>query len=198
MILKDAGLVLEVGRVTPLGERPVSWTLRHGRGLYVTWTLVSLFWLTMSLLLAWDMVTHGETWGLLMPAVFVLIGCSLFLFSVRDIAWRRTETIGRDAVEVLERNTSTRSAWSEPLSRYRGVAIADVTRDKDSMLGGMKVVVLDHEKADRRIVLWSHMLSREVERRREDYARWLDLPAVAALPAAEKGEARGITTVRRA
>ncbi|MDA0221560.1 MAG: hypothetical protein O3B22_18630 [Proteobacteria bacterium] len=61
MIVKNAGLVLKVGRQTPLAQRPVAWSLRHGAGECLLWPLIAIFWMTMSLFLAWDMMTHGET-----------------------------------------------------------------------------------------------------------------------------------------
>ena len=182
MIVRNAGLVLKVGRQTPLAPRPVAWTLRHGAAERLLWPLVAQFWITMTVFLAWDMVGHGETWGLLMPGVFLLVGASLFLFCIRAAVWRRRETIGADAVTVDEWDSAGGRTWSEPLSRYRGIAVVEVEREKASMLGRLKVVVLDHEQAERRIVLWSQMMSRDVERWREGYAGWLGLPPVAALP----------------
>jgi hypothetical protein len=196
MIVNHDGLVLKVGRQTPLAARPVAWTLRHGPGERLLWPLVALFWLTMTLLLVWDMASHGETWGLAMPGLFLLIGIGLYLFGIRAALWRRRETIGPDTVAVDERDSAGGSRWSEPLSRYRGVAVVEVEREKESRLGRLRVVVLDHERADRRIVLWSELLSRDVERRQEGYAGWLGLPMVTALPrqAGEKGGETAVVT----
>jgi hypothetical protein len=197
MIVKNAGLVLKVGRQTPLAQRPVAWSLRHGAGECLLWPLIAIFWMTMSLFLAWDMVTHGETWGLLLPAVFLLIGASLFLFGIRAALWRRRETIGTDQVSVEEWDSTGGRGWSEPLSRYRGLAVVEVERERESMLGRLKVVVLDHEQADRRIVLWSQMMSRDVERWQEGYAGWLDLPKVKALPWKAPAASDKATVVQR-
>lgn len=182
MIVKNAGLVLKVGRQTALAPRPVGWTLRHGVGDCLLWPLIPLIWITMSVFLAWDMWRNGETWGLLMPAIFLLIGAWLFLFCIRTATWRRRETIGTDCVTVEERDSCGGSLWSEPLARYRGIAVVEVERRRQAMLGRLKVVILDHERADRRVVLWSQMLSRDVGGWQEGYAGWLDLPMVKALP----------------
>ena len=198
MIVKNAGLVLKVGRQTPLAQRPVAWTLRHGVGERLLWPLIAIFWMTMTVFLAWDMVTHGETWGLLMPALFLLVGISLFLFGIRAALWRRRETIGTDQVSVEEWDSTGGRGWSEPLSRYRGLAVVEVERERESMLGRLKVVVLDHEQADRRIVLWSQMMSRDVERWREGYAGWLDLPVVKALPWQDPAVQEQPSVVKRA
>ncbi len=198
MILKAAGLVMKVDRQTPIAERPVSWTLRHGLMQRVIWPLVAMGWLMMCAFLARDMLTHGETWGLLMPLVFAAIGGSLFLFSVRALVWRRRETIGRKTIEVDERDSAGHKTWSEPLSAYRGIAVVEVERDAESMFGKMKVVVLDHERGDRRIVLWSHKLSRDVERFRDGYAGWLDLPVVNGLTWLDPMKSPAASIVRRA
>lgn len=183
--------MFRVGRRTPLAQRPVAWMLRHGVGERLLWPLVAQFWMTMTVFLAWDMVSHGETWGLLMPVLFMLVGIGLFLFGVRAALWRRREAIGTDAVTVNTWDSAGGQRWSEPLAAYRGVAVVEVEREKESMLGRLRVVVLDHERADRRIVLWSQLLSRDVERQRDAYAEWLGLNAVQALPrqAGEPGTA---------
>jgi len=196
MIVKHAGLVLQVGRQTPLAPRPLTWTLRHGAGERLLWLMIAVFWMTMTVFLAWDMASHGETWGLLMPAAFLLVGIWLFLFGIRAALWRRRETITNDHVAVDEWDSTGGRGWSEPLSRYRGLAIVEVEREKTSMLGRLRVVVLDHEQADRRIVLWSQMLSRDVERWQDGYAGWLDLPMVKALPWRDPAEV-GDTVVSR-
>lgn len=198
MIANHAGLVLKVGRQTPLAERPVSWTLTQPFMTRLLWPLVSLFWLTMSLNLAQDMWVHGETWGLLMPAAFLAIGISLFLFCVRGAVWRRRETIGTDTVSVDEWDTAGRRAWSEPLAHYRGIARVEVVLDRDSMFGSITVLVLDHERPDRRIVLWSDRMSRDLKRWREGYANWLGLPAVEALPWVNPAKVADGATVSRA
>jgi hypothetical protein len=198
MIVRNAGLVFKVGRQTPLATRPVSWTLRHRLSERLLWPLIALFWMTMTVFLACDMLRSGETWGLAMPGVFLLVGIWLFLFGIRASLWRRRETIDVATVTVEERDSAGGWGWSEPLAGYRGIAIIDVERERPTMLGRLKVVVLDHERAERRIVLWSQLLSRDVERWREDYAAWLDMPVVKPLPWRAPQDRKAAAVVRRA
>jgi hypothetical protein len=181
MVINQDGLVFRVGKQMPLDDRPVQ--LVTARSLFnrVAWPGFGLLWTTLALGLALDMLGAGETWGLLMPGVFLLIGFVILLFGFRAMFWSRIVTLDADMVQVTERGTQPGTAWQEPLEAYRGVAPLTVEIQRKQRAFSMPAIVLDHDDLLRRIVLWSSLSSRGRDEACLDYADWLGLPVVEAL-----------------
>jgi hypothetical protein len=181
MVINQDGLVFRVGKQMPMGERPVRLVTAHSLFNRVVGPAFGLLWTTLALGLVLDMLHAGETWGLLMPGVFLLIGFFILLFGFRAMFWSRIVTLGTDVVYVVERGTQAGTNWQEPLTTYRGVAPLSVEVKRGKRSFPMPAIVLDHDDPLMRIVLWSSLSSRCRDEACRDYADWLGLPVVEPL-----------------
>ncbi|GEM_PF-3714820 len=181
MVINQDGLVFRVGKRMPLDERPAQVVTAHSLFNRVAWPGFGLLWTTLALGLALDMLGAGETWALLMPGVFLLIGFAILLFGFRAMFWSRIVTLDADMVQVTERGTQPGKNWQEPLEAYRGVAPLNVEIQRKQRAFSMPAIVLDHDDPLMRIVVWSSLSSRGRDEACKDYAEWLGLPEVKAL-----------------
>jgi len=182
MVIEQDGLVFRLGVKVKAVPRPVRQVFRHGLVSRLAWPAWATFWMVMTVGLAVDMATSGETWALLMPAVFAPVGGWLWIQCVRAAAWNRVVAFGEDAVSVTQTSTSGREAWQEPLAAYRGVAPLDVRVRNSGRVRTIPTIVLDHENRERRIVLWSMLVSGGRREACRAYADWLGLDVVEPLP----------------
>ena len=74
MVIEQDGLVFRIGAKVPIAPRPVCQAFHHGLISRIAWPIFATFWILMTLGLGADMMRSGETWGLLMPGFFLLIG----------------------------------------------------------------------------------------------------------------------------
>ena len=181
MVIQQDGLVFRVGKRMPMGERPVRLVTAHSVFHRVIWPAFGMLWIMLALGLAFDMLKAGETWGLLMPGIFLVVGFFLLLFGFRALLWSHTVTLSSDAVRVAERGTQTGKDWQEPLASYRGIAPFNVDVKRENRAFPMPTIVLDHDDPALRIVLWSSLSSKRRDETCRDYAAWLGLPVVEAL-----------------
>tara|TARA_B100000676_G_scaffold101602_2_gene101341 strand:+ start:733 stop:1086 length:354 start_codon:yes stop_codon:yes gene_type:complete len=117
----------------------------------------------------------------------------MWLFCVRASAWKRVVEIAETEVSVTPTSTAGREAWQGSLAAYRGVAPLDVLVRNEGRERQIAAVVLDHEDPNRRIVLWSMLVSGGRREACQEYADWLGMDVVE--PLATQGQDK---TIRRA
>ena len=122
-----------------------------------------------------DTVNGHPAWGI----VFLFLGVGLFLYGLREARWRKTISISKDRVAVIERGLFGMTSWEEPLSNYKGV----MARSKDVSRRGkighniytVYLVDLCHPDDARTVTLFASKSDEDWQSSAEDAAARLGL-----------------------
>lgn len=112
------------------------------------------------------------------PFVFAIPAAGLFVAGLRALLLRIEVTIDRDRVTVRERRWFRTASHEMALADYPGVLRARVTYSRNKRSRTVWLAVLPHARGPLRIVLAATHDEAEGRRLVEDYARWLDKPAL--------------------
>lgn len=110
--------------------------------------------------------------------LFPLLGLGIFAFGVHQLVWRKTITLDRDFVTVVERGLRGAKQWREQLANYTGVLQRTRrVRTKNSSYT-LYIVDLIHEDDSKKINLYTDTGEAGHRAKWEAYARALELPAL--------------------
>jgi hypothetical protein len=163
----------------PIGPLPA--TVTHTGSLFGG-LFIMVFALAWGGLPTAGMISNGlpdlgqpENWlFLLFPALAV----GIFLYGLSLLVWRKTITLDDLFVRVEERRLFGTEAWQEQRTAYRGVLSHSrrVSTKNSSYI--LYMIDLAHPDRRRNISLYSSRSDRAWRAKWEDYARWLELPAL--------------------
>ncbi len=120
-------------------------------------------------------LSRPENWLFLL---FPTIAVGLFLFGLRMLRWRKTVTIDDLFVTVEERGLAGTETWQEPRTAYQGVLSHSRRVKTKNSSYTLYMVELAHPERRRSVNLYTSYSERGWRGKWEDYARWLELPAL--------------------
>jgi hypothetical protein len=177
MTITTGGYTFDYDRRVEPGALPVTLTYRGNAVMGVFLLVFSVFWFAMVLLIAQALFAEPFPVNLV-PLVFVVPAAGLFIVGLRAMLMRSEVTFAHDGVSVAQRHWFAFVRHSVALKDYPGVLRARVSYSRNKKSYVAWLAVLPHENRALRVVLAASRDEAEGRRLVEDYARWLDLPAL--------------------
>lgn len=175
------------------GQLPMRHSVHGSRAVGVVALVIGLPWLYLTAEYWLGLIArHGMAWGQTLPGLLVAGGLAVSLFGLSQFIYRDEIRIGDSRVSRRRLGLTGRSAWREPLSRYRGVLRTQrlVRNESHDRLHGSSDymrygVTLYHDDPSRRVLLYEvhDTLMRppaEWERMWRHYANLFRLPLLEA------------------
>jgi hypothetical protein len=109
---------------------------------------------------------------------FLAVGVGLFVFGLQLMLYRRTVTLGPQEVRIEQRSWFKTRRRSAELDTYPGVLRKKLTFRRNKRNEEAYLTILTHSSRDLRVVLAASKDEAQGRAQTEDYARWLDKPAL--------------------
>ena len=177
MAISADGYHFDYNKTMPMAARPASATVRGNLAGALIMLVFALVWTGFNLFIGQALI--GEPMPLpLILIPFLGVGVGLFLFGLKVMLYRRTVTIGHDAVVIDQRNWFRTKRLTVDLATYPGVLRKKVTFRRNKRAHDAFLTLLAHAARDTTVVLAASRDEAEGRAQAEDYARWLDKPAL--------------------
>ncbi len=160
---------------------PLDYEEKADRKTGIFLTLFSLAWGGIPTVALIFIILSGQFEpGALAILIFTVIGAGLFVLGLTMLFKKKRIRIDSEGVSVDEKGLFGAKSWSEPLSRYKGVASREEYHSggKNSPSYTLYIVELAHDEKDKVITLYSSKAQDGHRRIWEDYCRKLNLNAV--------------------
>ncbi len=171
------GYTFDLERRIDPGDLPARLAYRGNAAMGAFLMFFSVVWSGAVLFIASDI--FAEPFPIyLIPFAFVAVGAGLFIAGLGAILLRIDLTIGREDVTIRARRWFRARTTVTALDDYAGVLRVRATYRRNKKTHVVWLAALPHEQRDRRVVLAASRDEAEGRRLVEDYARWLDKPAL--------------------
>ncbi len=163
-----------------IGHLPVTARRTNSRVLGVFIVIFALVWGGFPTVGIFAILGDGQTFepAMLMFFLFPAIGVGMLLYGIHLLVWRKTITLDRGSVAVVESGLRGTKEWREQLANYIGVLrrVRHV-RTKNSSYT-LYIIDLIHENESKTINLFTDLTEASHRAKWESYARALEMPAL--------------------
>lgn len=177
MAIYSQGYTFNLGSRVETGAFPVT-VLTKGNAIGGIFIMVfAIFWSATALFIGQDILQEEMPFKLL-PFAFIIPGVGLAFFGLYSALLRIETTLDGRQVTIRKRTWFTTRTHTLPLSDYPGVLRKRVTYNRNKRTHTAWIAALPHDDKTKRIVLGSSSDEAEARKLVEDYARWLNIPAL--------------------
>ncbi len=163
-----------------IGHLPVTARRPGKKSIGVFVVIFALVWGGISVMGFVAMLLGDQAFepAMLVFFLFPLLAVGMFLFGVHQLVWRKTITLDRQFVAVVERGLRGTKEWREQLANYTGVLRR--TRQVRTRNSSYTLYLIDlhHEDETKTINLFTDTREGDARAKWETYARALELPAL--------------------
>ncbi len=177
MSITTGGYTFDYDRRIDPGTLPVTITYRGNVALGLFLMVFSVFWFAVVLVIVQRWLAEPFPVSAV-PFVFAIPAAGLFLVGLSAVLMRSEVTLTRDAVHLARRRWFATVRQEVPLKDYPGVLRVRVSYSRNKKTHVAWLAVLPHDNRALRVVLGASRDEAEGRRLVEDYARWLDKPAL--------------------
>lgn len=177
MAISSQGYTFNVGSQVEAGAFPVT-VLTKGNAIGGIFIMVfAVFWSGAALFIGQGFF-EGELPYRVLPFAFIIPGIGLAFFGLYAALLRIETTLDGHQVTIRKRTWFTTRTAVLPLSDYPGVLRKRVTYNRNKRTHTAWIAALPHDDKTKRVVLGSSSDEAEGRKLAENYARWLNIPAL--------------------
>ena len=177
MAISADGYQFDFKKTVPMEARPVSATVRGNLAIGLIMLLIAVVWTGLNLFIGQQLIAEPMPWPLILITVLA-VGIGLLVYGLKIMLYRRTVTIGHDAVVIDQRTWLKTKRRNVGLDTYPGVLRKKVSYRRNKRSYDAFLTLLTHAARDQTVVLAASRDEAEGRAQTEDYARWLDKPAL--------------------
>ncbi|MEM7124551.1 MAG: hypothetical protein AAF563_24970 [Pseudomonadota bacterium] len=177
MLISASGYQFDFKKSVPLDPFPVSARLRGNIVIGALLVLIAIVWTGVNLFIGQTLVQEPMPVPLILIPV-IGIGLGLLAFAWRIIMYRRVITIDRDLVTIDQRTWWRTKRRTAAMTTYPGVLRKKVTYTRNKKTYEAFLSLLTHADRGMTVVLAASQDEADGRKQTEEYARWLDKPAL--------------------
>jgi len=177
MAMTSRGYTFDFDNTVEIGGFPAHFVTKGNTLGAVVIMVFGLMWGGAGAVITWGLIAEPFPASLI-PFGPMVIGVGLFLFGLYAALLRVETTIDSGVVTIRRRRWFSTRVHVQPLGDYPGILRLRVTYHRNKQTHVAWIAALPHDDRDKRVVLAASNDEAEGRRLVEDYARWLDMPAL--------------------